>query len=315
MTDSISSKERTAWQKGVDQIHCANCGYTWDAHICDGRSTCPLPKSLRRYTHTAEYMINADAGPWVSWHDASMEIDRLRSLLDERRAHETSAPRHQTPNQRARDTMSTMRSVLARGEPLYSNDTVIRLTDEAATNLLDEFEQALRERDYYIAAHDRACQETREVLAREAAAARSAPETTAPLCVDCLELKNALAAAVGVANEAREYHDRDNDMRVMKLLLALSGHVKGYRADTDRIHDVLKRAADRFTVKSVCDVPNTAPAEVLPALSDPAPSAAGESAGAVSCIYRGGCMQKDGCVDYCRAGEPSGRITKQEPLT
>lgn len=90
---------------------------------------------------------------------------------------ETSVTRHQTPNQRAKDTISTMRSMLISGELLYCNE--IRLPAEAAKNLLDEFDQALAERDYYISAHGRACQETREALAREVTAARRAPETTA----------------------------------------------------------------------------------------------------------------------------------------
>lgn len=66
-------------------------------------------------------------------------------------------------------------------------------------------------------------------------------------CIDCIELKNALASAVGIANEARERHARDQDMRVAKILIALSGYLPKYRADTDRIHDVLKRAVDRLS--------------------------------------------------------------------
>jgi hypothetical protein len=99
------------------------------------------------------------------------------------------------------------------------------------------------------------CEKILRQAADEIERRRRASETQAPLCIDCLELKNALAAAVGVANEAREQHDRDNDMRVMKLLLALAGDVKGYRADTDRIHDVLRRATERFSVKANGDVP------------------------------------------------------------
>ena len=72
-------------------------------------------------------------------------------------------------------------------------------------------------------------------------------ETTTGHCIDCIELKNALAAAIGIANEARECHDRDQDMRTMKLLIALSGHLPKWRADTDRIHDVLRRAVERLS--------------------------------------------------------------------
>ena len=67
-----------------------------------------------------------------------------------------------------------------------------------------------------------------------------------PTCIDCIELKNALAAAVGAANEARECLDRDQDVRALKIMTALSGHLPKYRADTDRIHDVLTRAVERF---------------------------------------------------------------------
>lgn len=84
-------------------------------------------------------------------------------------------------------------------------------------------------------------------LERKLSGDPSAHETKAQsTCIDCLELKNALAAAVRIANEARECHDRDQDMRVMKILLALSGHIPKWRADTDRIHDVLKRVVGRL---------------------------------------------------------------------
>jgi hypothetical protein len=75
-------------------------------------------------------------------------------------------------------------------------------------------------------------------------------KSTPVLCIDCLELKNALAAAVGVANEAREQLDRDNDTRALKILTALSGHLPKYRNDTDRVHDVLRRAVDRLSEKA-----------------------------------------------------------------
>lgn len=84
-----------------------------------------------------------------------------------------------------------------------------------------------------------------EELLPDVEAAASSPVETST-CIDCIELKNALAAAVKVANEARECHDRDQDMRTMKLLLALSGNIPKWRADTDRIHDVLRRAVERL---------------------------------------------------------------------
>lgn len=35
-------------------------------------------ESLRRYRHTSAYMLNDEAGPWVSWHDANSEIERWK---------------------------------------------------------------------------------------------------------------------------------------------------------------------------------------------------------------------------------------------
>jgi hypothetical protein len=92
-------------------------------------------------------------------------------------------PVHQTPNERAKATMATMRAMLNRSSPLYLNE--IRLPAEAAKNLLDEFDQAILERDSTLREFDRACQETREALARETTALRRlAAETKAPQPTD-----------------------------------------------------------------------------------------------------------------------------------
>lgn len=81
----------------------------------------------------------------------------------------------------------------------------------------------------------------------EAAITRSmghAPEPDGQ-CINCLELTNALTSAVDIARQARMELDRDHDVRALKILMALSGYAPKYRSDTDRIHDVLKRAPDR----------------------------------------------------------------------
>jgi hypothetical protein len=49
----------------------------------------------------------------------------------------------------------------------------------------------------------------------------------------------ALKQAVEVAKVARRAWNDDQDAKVGKLLLALSGDLPGYRADTDNIHTLL----------------------------------------------------------------------------
>ena len=57
------------------------------------------------------------------------------------------------------------------------------------------------------------------------------------------ELLAALKSAVGIASEAaREWDMAPNGMKAGKLLLALCGHVKGYRRDIDAIHEAIARA-------------------------------------------------------------------------
>lgn len=51
-------------------------------------------------------------------------------------------------------------------------------------------------------------------------------------------LKAAMASAKAIAFEAWGEWDNDNDPRVGKILKALAGHLRGYRADIDAIHDV-----------------------------------------------------------------------------
>ena len=47
-----------------------------------------MTTELRRYVHNPGYMMNDPAGPWVSHHDAMVEIERLRAAL-ERYGHHT----------------------------------------------------------------------------------------------------------------------------------------------------------------------------------------------------------------------------------
>lgn len=53
-------------------------------------------------------------------------------------------------------------------------------------------------------------------------------------------LETALGSVVTIAKEARLAWDADKDMRVGKILIALSGKAPGYRADIDAIHALLK---------------------------------------------------------------------------
>lgn len=49
-------------------------------------------------------------------------------------------------------------------------------------------------------------------------------------------LQAALETFTNIAEEAFREWDKDNDSRVGKILLALSGHAPAYRADIDAIH-------------------------------------------------------------------------------
>ena len=56
------------------------------------------------------------------------------------------------------------------------------------------------------------------------------------------EVLAALKATVEIAEECAREWDGDNDMRVGKILLALAGANRGYRADIDAIHDAIFKA-------------------------------------------------------------------------
>jgi hypothetical protein len=59
-------------------------------------------------------------------------------------------------------------------------------------------------------------------------------------------LVDALNAAVKIADEAaREWDAAPFGMKAGKLLLALAGHVKGYRADITAIHEAIAKAGGR----------------------------------------------------------------------
>lgn len=60
------------------------------------------------------------------------------------------------------------------------------------------------------------------------------------------ELREALRTAIAVAEEARkEWDAAPNTMRSGKLLIALSGGIKGYRKEIDAIHAALAKAEGR----------------------------------------------------------------------
>ena len=56
------------------------------------------------------------------------------------------------------------------------------------------------------------------------------------------ELREALRSVIKIAAEARADWDADRDSRVGKILIALSGELRGYRADIDAIHAALTKA-------------------------------------------------------------------------
>ena len=57
------------------------------------------------------------------------------------------------------------------------------------------------------------------------------------------DLVKVLKTMVAVSKETWKEWDSDNDSRVGKLLIALSGNAAGYRADIDGVHAVLAKAA------------------------------------------------------------------------
>ena len=57
------------------------------------------------------------------------------------------------------------------------------------------------------------------------------------------DLLAALKAAVKIADEARDEWDAaPSGMKPGKLLIALSGHLRGYRSDIDAIHNAIAKA-------------------------------------------------------------------------
>lgn len=58
-----------------------------------------------------------------------------------------------------------------------------------------------------------------------------------------LTTKEALERAIAIAGEAQQEWDAaPAGMRAGKILMALSGHARGYRSDIDEIHDALATA-------------------------------------------------------------------------
>lgn len=57
-------------------------------------------------------------------------------------------------------------------------------------------------------------------------------------------MREALENAISIANEAYNEWDRDNDMRVGKILIALAGRMPKYRPDIDQIHAAMALAKE-----------------------------------------------------------------------
>jgi len=70
-------------------------------------------------------------------------------------------------------------------------------------------------------------------------------EANLRLIVAAPELLAALQSAIKIVEEARrEWDAAPNGMRAGKLLIALAGGCRGYRADIDAIHDVIDKAIE-----------------------------------------------------------------------
>lgn len=77
-------------------------------------------------------------------------------------------------------------------------------------------------------------------LKRLRATVSGAHGTVKQLQSENASLRARLADAVRIASEAADEWDRaPSGMKAGKILLALAGHVPGYRADTDAIHSAL----------------------------------------------------------------------------
>jgi len=71
---------------------------------------------------------------------------------------------------------------------------------------------------------------------------QSSPEAQS-LLERCSLLESALTAAIEIADQARDEWDMaPQGMKAGKLLMALAGHLPGYRADVDAIHRIHKQA-------------------------------------------------------------------------
>lgn len=62
---------------------------------------------------------------------------------------------------------------------------------------------------------------------------------SAALTAERDELRTALAALVAAARDAHDHWDADRDAKVGKLLAAMAGHLRGYRAALDAVWAVI----------------------------------------------------------------------------
>lgn len=58
---------------------------------------------------------------------------------------------------------------------------------------------------------------------------------------DVANAASALKSVPKIAGEIRSYWDADQDMKVGKIVIALSGRLIGYRSDVDAIHAAIAR--------------------------------------------------------------------------
>lgn len=67
-------------------------------------------------------------------------------------------------------------------------------------------------------------------------------DSNASLMAAAPDLLEALESFVALSSYTHSEWDADNDARVGKMLLALSGSLRGYRADIDKIHAAIAKA-------------------------------------------------------------------------
>lgn len=124
------------------------------------------------------------------------EVSRLRGELEAAEQHvkilqeqRDSPPHHGASNQQVEQYLALLRDQTVNPSAIF----------EVAPSIADEMEQLLRQRDYFIAAHDRACQEYRELNAKYAQDMRAThPETSGDAAAD---LRRYIVQQLGFLND------------------------------------------------------------------------------------------------------------------